>query len=186
MTRLVFETKRMKVAELGEESSVPDLFGELTTQNSLVFDLDEDDEIYEGYGKVNSAFPYRQLNGYTRELHEKDVKTAVLENEYLKAVFLTEYGGRLWELWDKKTGKNLLYTNDVLRFSNLAIRNAWFSGGVEWNLGIIGHTPFTTEQLFTAELTDEDGNPVLRMYEYERVRQVEYQMDFGLVRTITT
>ena len=107
MTRLVFETKRMKVAELGEESSVPDLFGELTTQNSLVFDLDEDDEIYEGYGKVNSAFPYRQLNGYTRELHEKDVKTAVLENEYLKAVFLTEYGGRLWELWDKKTGKNL-------------------------------------------------------------------------------
>lgn len=39
MTRLVFETKRMKVAELGEESSVPDLFGELTTQNSLVFDL---------------------------------------------------------------------------------------------------------------------------------------------------
>ena len=55
-----------------------------------MFDLDEDDEIYEGYGKVNSAFPYRQLNGYTRELHEKDVKTAVLENEYLKAVFLTE------------------------------------------------------------------------------------------------
>lgn len=29
MTKLVFETKRMKVAELGEESSVPDLFGEL-------------------------------------------------------------------------------------------------------------------------------------------------------------
>ena len=51
---------------------------------------------------------------------------------------------------------------------------------MEWNLGIIGHTPFTTEQLFTAELTDEDGNPVLRMYEYERVRQVEYQMDFWL------
>ena len=46
MTRLVFETKCMKVAELGEESSVPDLFGELTTQNSLVFDLDEDDEIW--------------------------------------------------------------------------------------------------------------------------------------------
>ena len=41
MTRLVFETKRMKVAELGEESSVPDLFGELTTQNSLVFRSEE-------------------------------------------------------------------------------------------------------------------------------------------------
>ena len=180
MTRLVFETKRMKVAELGEESSVPDLFGELTTQNSLVFDLDEDDEIYEGYGKVNSAFPYRQLNGYTRELHEKDVKTAVLENEYLKAVFLTEYGGRLWELWDKKTGKNLLYTNDVLRFSNLAIRNAWFSGGVEWNLGIIGHNPLTTEPLYVAKTQTDEGDPVLRMYEYERIRGVIWQMDFWL------
>ena len=180
MTRLVFETKCMKVAELGEESSVPDLFGELTTQNSLVFDLDEDDEIYEGYGKVNSAFPYRQLNGYTRELHEKDVKTAVLENEYLKAVFLTEYGGRLWELWDKKTGKNLLYTNDVLRFSNLAIRNAWFSGGVEWNLGIIGHNPLTTEPLYVAKTQTDEGDPVLRMYEYERIRGVIWQMDFWL------
>ena len=180
MTKLVFETKRMKVAELGEESSVPDLFGELTTQNSLVFDLDEDDEIYEGYGKVNSAFPYRQLNGYTRELHEKDVKTAVLENEYLKAVFLTEYGGRLWELWDKKTGKNLLYTNDVLRFSNLAIRNAWFSGGVEWNLGIIGHNPLTTEPLYVAKTQTDEGDPVLRMYEYERIRGVIWQMDFWL------
>ena len=180
MTRLVFETKRMKVAELGEESSVPDLFGELTTQNSLVFDLDEDDEIYEGYGKVNSAFPYRQLNGYTRELHEKDVKTAVLENEYLKAVFLTEYGGRLWELWDKKTGKNLLYTNDVLRFSNLAIRNAWFSGGVEWNLGIIGHNPLATEPLYVAKTQTDEGDPVLRMYEYERIRGVIWQMDFWL------
>ena len=180
MTRLVFETKRMKVAELGDESSVPDLFGELTTQNSLVFDLDEDDEIYEGYGKVNSAFPYRQLNGYTRELHEKDVKTAVLENEYLKAVFLTEYGGRLWELWDKKTGKNLLYTNDVLRFSNLAIRNAWFSGGVEWNLGIIGHNPLTTEPLYVAKTQTDEGDPVLRMYEYERIRGVIWQMDFWL------
>lgn len=180
MAKLVFETKCMRVADLGEESPVPDLFGELTNQNSLVFDLDEDDEIYEGYGKVKSAFPYRQRNGYTRELHEREVKVAVLENEDLKAVFLTEYGGRLWELWDKKTGKNLLYTNDVLRFSNLAIRNAWFSGGVEWNLGIIGHNPLTTEPLYVAETQTDEGEPVLRMYEYERIRGVIWQMDFWL------
>lgn len=180
MSKLIFETKCMQAARLGEASSVPDLFGELTTQNSLKFDLDETDEIYEGYGKVRSAYPYRQRNGYTRELQEKRVKTAVLENDYLKAVFLTEYGGRLWELWDKKTGKNLLYTNDVLRFSNLAIRNAWFSGGVEWNIGIIGHNPLTTEPLYVAETTTDEGEPVLRMYEYERIRGVIWQMDFWL------
>lgn len=103
-----------------------------------------------------------------------------MENDHLKAVFLPEYGGRLWELWDKNTGKNLLYTNDVLRFSNLAIRNAWFSGGVEWNISLIGHTPFTTEPLYTAVTKTEAGAPVLRFYEYERIRKVPYQMDFWL------
>ena len=180
VSELRFETKKIRMADLGKESCVPDLLGELTMQNQLEFHLDETDEIYEGYGRVKSAYPYRQRNTYTRELKEMEIHTAVLENRYLKAVFLPEFGGRLWELWDKYTGRNLLYTNDVLQFSNLAVRNAWFSGGVEWNIGIIGHNPFTTEPLYTAQIVNEDGEPVLRMYEYERIRKVTYQMDFWL------
>lgn len=184
-TELRFEKKKMRAADLGKEASAPDLLGELILQNKLTFCLEETDEIYEGYGRVGNAYPYRQYNTYTRELSEKDVKTAVLENDYLRAVFLTEYGGRLWELWDKTADKNLLYTNDVLRFSNLAVRNAWFSGGVEWNAGVIGHTPLTTEPLYAARLEMEQSGetvPVLRMYEYERIRGIIYQMDFWLAK----
>lgn len=177
---LRFEEMEMLKGDLGEETCVPDLVGGLTIQNELEFHLDEEDEIFEGYGRRPNSYPYRQLSSYSRELKKEKVKTAVLENDYLKAVFLPEYGGRLWILWDKKKNRNLLYTNDVLRFSNLAVRNAWFSGGVEWNLGIIGHTPFTAEPLFTAELVNEAGDPVLRMYEYEQIRQLTYQMDFWL------
>lgn len=177
---LRLEKRKMKIAPLGEESCVPDLFGEVIIQNQLRFHLGEEEELYEGYGRVESAYPYRQRNGYSRKLKEEEVQTAVLENSLLKAVFLTGYGGRLWELWDKATGKNLLYTNDILRFSNLAVRNAWFSGGIEWNIGIIGHTPFTTEPLYIARTETESGVPVLRMYEYERIRDVTYQMDFWL------
>ena len=177
---LRFETKKMMSSDLGPQACVPDLIGEHILQNDTKFDLGEHDEIYEGFGRKRSAYPYRQYNSYTRELKEKDIKIAVLENDYLKAVFLPEYGGRLWELWDKTTGKNLLYTNDVLRFSNLAVRNAWFSGGVEWNIGIIGHHAFTTQPMYTAETETEDGLPVLRFYEYERIRQVPYQIDFWL------
>ena len=180
MSELRFETKKIRVADLGKESCVPDLLGELNMQNKLEFHLDETDEIYEGYGRVKTAYPYRQRNTYTRKLKEQEVQTAVLENRYLKAVFLPKFGGRLWELWDKYTGRNLLYTNDVLQFSNLAVRNAWFSGGVEWNIGVIGHNPFTTEPLYTAQTVNENGEPVLRMYEYERIRKVTYQMDFWL------
>lgn len=177
---LRFETKKMMAANLGRESSLPDLLGEMILQNQLEFALDEEDEIYEGYGRRENAYPYRQYNSYSGTLSEKELQTAVLENDYLKAVFLTEYGGRLWELWDKKKGRNLLYTNDVLQFRNLAVRNAWFSGGVEWNIGVIGHTPLTTEQMYVAKTETERGVPVLRMYEYERIRGVVYQMDFWL------
>lgn len=87
MTELRMEKKRMQVADLGEECSVPDLSGEYILQNHLEFCLSEDDEIYEGYGKRKNAYPYRQFNSYTRELKEKEVLTAILENQYLKAVF---------------------------------------------------------------------------------------------------
>lgn len=151
----------------------------LWLQNNLKFFLSEDDEIYEGYGRCFNSYPYRQYSCYIRQLREEPVKTAVLENDHLKAVFLPEYGGRLWRLFDKDRNRDLLYTNDVLRFSNLAVCNAWFSGGVEWNIGVIGHSPFTTAPLFTAVL-EYEGTPVLRMYEYERIRRVTYQMDFWL------
>lgn len=175
-----FEKQELWMAELGEETSVPDLTGGLVLQNNLEFYLDEDDEIFEGYGTRKNSYPYRQRQCYNRELERRAVETVVLENDHLKAVFLPGLGGRLWSLTDKKRNKNLLYTNDVIQFGNLAVRNAWFSGGVEWNLGVIGHSPFTTEQLFTATLENEAGCPVLRMYEYERIRQVTYQMDFWL------
>lgn len=150
--QLYFSTKKVKTASLGEPSPLPDLSGEHILQNDLIFCLDEDDEIYEGYGRCKNAYPYRQYNNYTNDLEEKEVKTAVLENEHVRAVFLPEFGGRLWELWDKRREENILYTNDVLKFHNLAVRNAWFSGGVEWNIGVIGHTPLTTEQMYAARL----------------------------------
>lgn len=176
---LRFDTLELLTAELGERSSVPDLIGHINVQQSNTkFELSETDEIYEGYGEYPTSYPYRQNNGYTSELKPKKVKIAILENTYLRAEFLTEFGGRLWSLVDKITGKNLLYTNDVLQFRNLAVCNAWFSGGVEWNIGIIGHSPFTTAPLYVA--TVEDEHPILRMYEYERIRGVFYQMDFWL------
>lgn len=177
---LTFQEETFSVSDLGPLTSTPDLIPGLNVQNKTNFYLEEDDEIFEGYGKLFNSFPYRQYDCYNRSLHKKQIRTAVLENDFLKATFLPGLGGRLWALIDKTTDKNLLYTNDVIRPSNLAVRNAWFSGGVEWNISMIGHTPFTMEPLFTASLETDNGTPVLRMYEYERVRKVTYQMDFWL------
>lgn len=177
---LSFHTETFTASPLGPAASVPDLLPRAGSGSRTLFFLDEDDEIYEGYGKLATSYPYRQYTCYGRTLKKMEMDTAVLENDFLKAVFLPGLGGRLWSLTDKNTGKNLLYTNDVIRPSNLAVRNAWASGGAEWNIGLTGHSPFTMDQLFTARLADEKGLPILRMYEYERIRKVTFQMDFWL------
>ena len=83
---------RMKIwaADLGPQSSVPDLLGEHILQNHLEFRLEEGDEIYEGYGRRKNAYPYRQYNGYTRERKEKEIQD-VYKRQILVFLF---YAGR--------------------------------------------------------------------------------------------
>ena len=45
---------------------------------------------------------------------------------------------------------------------------------------MIGHTPFTCAPLFAARTRLDDGTPVLRLYEWERIRGVAYQIDAWL------
>lgn len=180
MTELKFSTMTMPGANLGKESSVPPLFPISREHWERVYELDEEDGQFTDFGWTENILPYRHQDLFDRALEPQTFKTAVLENDNLKAVFLPELGGRLWSLYDKNARRNLIYENDCFRPGNLALRNAWCSGGVEWNLGMVGHTPFTCEQIFTARLHDTDGTPVLRFYAFERVREVFYQMDFLL------
>ncbi len=135
---------------------------------------------YLGYGLDTGCLPYGLQDQYNRERRDTETKVAVLENEILKATFLLEYGGRLWSLVHKPTGRELLYPNPVLQPANLAIRNAWFSGGVEWNIALRGHSPHTCSPLFAARVDGQDGSPILRLWEWERLRGIPYQIDFRL------
>ena len=69
---------------------------------------------YFGEGMVDSMLPYLQQDNYGRELSLKSFKVAVLENENLKAVILTELGGRLYSLTDKKSGRTRFYSMSYL------------------------------------------------------------------------
>jgi tetratricopeptide (TPR) repeat protein len=139
-------------------------------------------EILDGsdYGYPRNLYPYQLQDGYSRARSARSLQTVVLENERLRAVFLPGLGGRLWELVDKGTGKNLLYTPTSIQLANLALRNAWFAGGIEWNIGTRGHSPTTCSPLHASILTNVDGQEVLRMWEFERLREVVFQIDAWL------
>lgn len=169
---------KMPCADMRGESSLPALSSLCFWHRNGNTNVPEEDGIFAGYGHVPSPFPYRMQDMYTRELNDSKVNAVVLENEHLKATFLPDWGGKLMSLFDKDAGRELLSVNPVLRPCNLAIRNAWTSGGVEWNCGIFGHNVHTCETIFTAVTSLDDGTPVLRMYEFERIRRVVKQMDF--------
>ncbi len=181
MSNFRIEKIKIPCAEFNGVSSLPSVSEKLRLSFMKdVFELDEYDGLYINYGMVDYAFPYKTQDNYTRELHDKEHLAVVLENEYLKATFLPQFGGKLHSLFDKKEQKELLFVNSVLRPCHLAIRNAWMSGGIEWNCGYVGHHPFTCDLTHTAKTFLDDGTPVLRFYQFERIRSVIYQLDFFL------
>jgi hypothetical protein len=181
MSELRLESLTMPTAEVGPVNPLPPLFS-AADLHTVVDPGEADAEMRHniGYGRVRSVLPYLVQDGYGRGRRPAEHKVAVLENDVLRATFLLDLGGRLWSLVHKPTGRELLYRNPVFQPANLALRNAWFAGGVEWNIGTIGHSPTTCEPLHAARVLQPDGTPVLRMYEYERMREVVFQVDAWL------
>ena len=127
-----------------------------------------------------SVFPYHPQSAYDRRRAPGRLDAVVLENAHLRATVVPGLGGRVWSLVDVPTGRDLVYANRVLQPANLALRDAWFAGGVELNLGTRGHSTTTCAPLHAAVVTGPDGAPGLRLWEYERVRGVVFQVDLHL------
>lgn len=173
-----FEKLKMSAASMGELNPLPDISdaGYIHAKYNTTEKVTPDEAKYIGAGRIHTLLPYLSQDGYDRNKKEKTFETAVLENDHLKAVFIPELGGRLWSVFDKKKGKDLLYVNPVFQPCNLALRNAWFSGGVEFNVGIRGHNPLTCSPLWCAVDKYENGE-VLRLWEFERKRGVTYSIN---------
>ena len=177
-----FENYYIKSAAIGKCNPLPDIknVGYIHASMRLTEAAEKNRPQHFGEGMIGSMLPYQTQDNYNREKGDFYFNAAILENEYLKAVFLPELGGRLWSLLDKTTGRELLYKNPVFQPCNLALRNAWFSGGVEWNVSIKGHNPLTCSPMFASVIEAENGEKGLRLYEYERIRDISYSMDIWL------
>ncbi|KAA2251383.1 DUF5107 domain-containing protein [Solihabitans fulvus] len=181
MTSIRTGTLTLPVSPLGPPNPLPPLAGLLDPPYEI--DLSGvPADLAEGarYGHVRTVFPYSLQDDYGRAPRPTELRTVVLENDALRATFLPDLGGRLWSLRDKAADRELLHVPALLQPANLALRNAWFAGGVEWNIGTRGHSPTTCAPLHAALLTRADGTPVLRMWEWERLRGVLFHVDAWL------
>ncbi|MCX4528912.1 MULTISPECIES: DUF5107 domain-containing protein [unclassified Streptomyces] len=133
-----------------------------------------------GYEPLRSLLPARVRDGYGRARAERDVDAVVIENEHLRATVLPGLGGRVHSLVHLPTGRELLYRNPVFQPANFALNGAWFSGGIEWNIGATGHTTLSCAPLHAALVPAPDGGAMVRLWEWERLRDLPFQVDLWL------
>src|SRR3989339_805518 len=144
MQKLTTPWIKMAAAIPGKNNPLP-LYTRLQCPEPLIFDRNlATDDIRGKFPDLRlPILPYLIKDDYRRNRPVHSLPAVVLENNFLRACLLPEAGGRLVSLFDKKAGRELLFRNPVFQPANLAKRNAWFSGGIEWNGLTFGHAPHT-------------------------------------------
>jgi hypothetical protein len=181
MTTLIVKNLTIPGSALLEENPLP-IFRdpEIDVQVPLHETVTPEKQAFFGWRAKRRVLPYRLQDRYTRRRDAVNFRAILLENEHLRATFLPEVGGRLISLVSKPTERELLFRNPVFQPANLALRDAWFAGGVEWNLGQTGHWFLTCSPVFAAAIQGAQGEPGLRLYEYERCKNLFWHTDFYL------
>ena len=103
-------------------------------------------------------YPYYSFEGYLVDAEPRDWKVVRLENDWIEVFVLPEVGGKVWGAVVKATGHEFIYRNEVMKFRNISLRGPWTSGGIEFNFGVIGHTPATATPVDYRLVENADGS----------------------------
>lgn len=182
MTTTRKETVRLPMSRLGQPSNLPRFRWQQPMPNRETppnFGLSPEESSNGFEWGVDSILPYQVSDDYERKLADGALDVLVIDNGRLRVVVAPSLGGRVLELKDLTTGRDLVFRNPVFQPANLAALNAWFSGGIEWNGLIPGHTPFTCAPVF-AGIRETERGPILRIYEFDRIVEATWQVDLFL------
>ncbi|MFE5483223.1 DUF5107 domain-containing protein [Streptomyces sp. NPDC056527] len=133
-----------------------------------------------GYAPLRSLLPVPVRDGYGRERTPAALDAIVIENDRLRATVLPGLGGRVHSLHHKPTGRELVHRNPVFQPAAFALNGAWFAGGIEWNIGATGHTTLSCSPVHAAIVPAPGGGEMLRLWEWERLRDLPFQVDLWL------
>ncbi|MFI9028332.1 DUF5107 domain-containing protein [Streptomyces sp. NPDC053560] len=176
-------TLTLPAAALGPDNPLPALAGPRDVHRVTVpegADMPADMARQLAYRPLDSLLPVRRRDGYTRHRTPTGLDALVIENDRLRATVLPGLGGHVHSLHHKPTGRELLYRNPVFQPADFALNGAWFSGGIEWNIGATGHTTLSCAPVHAARVPAPDGGEMLRLWEWERLRDLPFQVDLWL------
>ena len=103
-------------------------------------------------------YPYHKFFGYSHDAISQEWNVIKMENKHIEVYVLPEVGGKIWGAIDKSNGEEFIYRNEVMKFRNISLRGPWTSGGIEFNFGVIGHTPATATPVDYLMRKNKDGS----------------------------
>lgn len=107
---------------------------------------------FSGHGRRLKPYPYAMQDDIdiaTMAFKPDQQHRAVrMSNGLLEALVLLDMNGRLYSLRDLNTGRELFYRNHVVKPALVALRGAWLSGGIEFNVPTRGHSVSTVWPVF--------------------------------------
>ena len=125
-------------------------------------------------------FPYFRYDGSSPTSCPYAFRAVRMQNGRIAVDVFPEIGGQIWGATDLRTGFDFIYRNHVVKFRNVAMRGPYWSGGVEYNFGIIGHGPYTSSPVDYAVRTNEDGSVSCFIAVDELICRTSYQVEIRL------
>ncbi|ARJ04030.1 hypothetical protein GCM10010988_27260 [Cnuibacter physcomitrellae] len=114
-----------------------------------------DQRVYQG--SSGRVYPLPFTERIADEAHDRQWQAIHLENRYVRLVVLPELGGRIHIGYDKTTGYDFFYRNNVIKPALVGLAGPWISGGVEFNWPQ-HHRPATYLPVETALERGDDGS----------------------------
>lgn len=123
-------------------------------------------------------YPYTSYSETAAEPVPRRMRLLHLENDALRVLVAPELGGRIWSLFDKRVGREVLFHNPVVKPTRILPVWAYISGGVEFNFPI-AHSPTSVHTVGSA-LGRTGDYAWVRVGEREVRSGMEWAVEIGL------
>ncbi len=131
-------------------------------------------------GGSRPVYPYPMQDDLTDEMEEREFQTVVLDNGLLRLTVLPELGGHVLSLRDLVHEREVFYPNVPLKLGLIAMRGAWWAGGIEWNFPHVGHAVTTSDRVSWRIREDEDGSATVFVGAIEHLTRMAWQVGLTL------
>jgi tetratricopeptide (TPR) repeat protein len=123
-------------------------------------------------GSSGKVYPLPFTDHIATEPAPKLWKALHIENEYLRLMILPEIGGRIHIGYDKTTGYDFFYRQNVIKPALVGLAGPWISGGVEFNWPQ-HHRPATFMPVTTEMERAEDGSVTIWCSDHDPMQRMK-------------